>query len=432
MSTNSREHKHSRFTAGKKIIMSILTIALFAGVITYAVYEGTKKNVTLSEDGEQTEFRTHADTVGELLDEQDIAVGEHDDLSPAKDEQLGDGASIEWKKARQFTISVDGEESKVWSTKENVDALLADAGIELSEHDAITPARGSEIGDTDTVKIEKAYEVAMIDGGRESKIWTTSTTVADFLSKQGIKIGKNDRVEQGMDEIVKPGSSVKVVRVEKVTDVVEESTDFTVQTKKDNSLLTGKEKVVRNGEQGKVKRTYEIIKEDGKEVTRKLQDEKVVKKPVNKVVAIGTKAPVPASAPAKAVASNTAKKAVAPNASKQQAAPKVVQASAPRSEEPAGGKEFYVTATSYTASCNGCSGITATGINLKANPGAKVIAVDPSVIPLGSKVWVEGYGTAIAGDTGGAIKGNKIDIFVPTKDQAYSFGRKKVKIKILN
>lgn len=426
MSTNSTENKQPRFMTGKKIIMSILTIALFAGVITYAVYEGTKKNVTLSEGGEQTEYRTHADTVGELLSEQGIAVGEHDDLSPAKDTELEDGVSIEWNKARQFTISVDGEESTVWSTKEEVDELLAEAGIELSEHDAITPARGSALGDAETVNIEKAYEVAMIDGGQKNNVWTTSTTVADFLSKQGIKLGENDRVEQGMDEIVKPGSSVKVVRVEKVTDVVEESTDFTVQTKKDNSLLKGKEKVVQNGKAGKVERTYEVIKEDGKEVKRNLQNEKVVKKPVNKVVAVGTKAPAPAPAPAKAVASNTSK-AAAPKSSG-----KVVQASAPRNEAPSGGKEFYVSATAYTASCNGCSGITATGINLKANPGAKVIAVDPSVIPLGSKVWVEGYGTAIAGDTGGAIKGNKIDIFVPTKDQAYSFGRKKVKIKILN
>ncbi|MGM9922308.1 MAG: ubiquitin-like domain-containing protein, partial [Bhargavaea sp.] len=189
MSTNSKENKQSRFTTGKKIIMSILTIALFAGVITYAVYEGTKKNVTFSEGGEQTEYRTHADTVGELLNEQGIAVGEHDDLSPGKDAELGDGTSIEWKKARQLTISLDGEESKVWSTKEDVDALLAEAGIKLGEHDAITPARGSKLGDTDTVNIEKAYEVAMIDGGQESKVWTTSTTVADFLSKQGIKLG---------------------------------------------------------------------------------------------------------------------------------------------------------------------------------------------------------------------------------------------------
>ena len=66
-----------------------------------------------------------------------------------------------------------------------------------------------------------------------------------------------------------------------------------------------------------------------------------------------------------------------------------------------------MTATAYTAHCNGCSGITATGINLRANPNLKVIAVDPSVIPLGSKVWVEGYGYAVAGDTGGAIKGNE-------------------------
>ena len=91
-----------------------------------------------------------------------------------------------------------------------------------------------------------------------------------------------------------------------------------------------------------------------------------------------------------------------------------------------------MSATAYTAYCNGCSGITATGINLRANPELKVIAVDPNVIPLGSKVWVEGYGHAIAGDTGGAIKGNRIDVFVPTKEQAYRFGRKSVKIRVLN
>ena len=99
---------------------------------------------------------------------------------------------------------------------------------------------------------------------------------------------------------------------------------------------------------------------------------------------------------------------------------------------PSGGKEFYVSATAYTASCAGCSGITATGINLKANPGLKVIAVDPNVIPLGSKVYVEGYGYAVAGDTGGAIKGNKIDLFVANHSDAIAFGRKQVKVTILN
>lgn len=96
------------------------------------------------------------------------------------------------------------------------------------------------------------------------------------------------------------------------------------------------------------------------------------------------------------------------------------------------GREIMVTATAYTAYCPGCSGTTAYGIDLRANPNEKVIAVDPNVIPLGTKVWVEGYGEAIAGDTGGAIKGHRIDVFIPSYDQAIQWGRKQVKLKILN
>jgi 3D (Asp-Asp-Asp) domain-containing protein len=94
-------------------------------------------------------------------------------------------------------------------------------------------------------------------------------------------------------------------------------------------------------------------------------------------------------------------------------------------------RQFIAEATAYTAYCNGCSGITATGINLRSNPNQKVIAVDPNVIPLGSKVYVEGYGTAIAGDTGGAIKGNRIDVFIPNRSEALKFGRRSVTVKVL-
>jgi 3D (Asp-Asp-Asp) domain-containing protein/LysM repeat protein len=95
-------------------------------------------------------------------------------------------------------------------------------------------------------------------------------------------------------------------------------------------------------------------------------------------------------------------------------------------------KEITVRATAYTADCQGCSGTTATGVNLKANPNAKVISVDPSVIPLGSKVYVEGYGYATAADTGSAIKGNRVDIFVPNEKDAVNWGVKNVKVQILN
>ncbi|PAE09625.1 cell wall-binding protein [Terribacillus saccharophilus] len=154
------------------------------------------------------------------------------------------------------------------------------------------------------------------------------------------------------------------------------------------------------------------------------------------------------TAPAKQEAAQTeAPKQEAPKQEEKQEAPAQTEqkaepakeAAAPAKEEKAATstsqeatKELSVSATAYTGQCEGCSGVTATGIDLNANPNAKVIAVDPSVIPLGSKVWVEGYGEAIAGDTGGAIKGNKIDVHVPDQGTALNWGRKTVTVKVLD
>ncbi|OPA14535.1 cell wall-binding protein [Bacillus cereus] len=111
----------------------------------------------------------------------------------------------------------------------------------------------------------------------------------------------------------------------------------------------------------------------------------------------------------------------------------------PSSKPTAGGKEIYVEATAYTADpaengyAPGQQVFSAWGhYNLTANPGMKLIAVDPKVIPLGKTVNVEGYGVAIAADTGGAIKGNRIDVLMPDKGSSSQWGRKIVKVTILN
>ena len=114
---------------------------------------------------------------------------------------------------------------------------------------------------------------------------------------------------------------------------------------------------------------------------------------------------------------------------------KVTKATAKKASTTSSNKDYKtitVKATAYTASCKSCSGITATGLNLKKNPNVKAISVDPKVIPLGTKVYVEGYGEAIAADTGGAVKGKKIDVFMPSKTKALNWGVKTVKIKIYN
>ena len=397
--------------------IAIIAIILFISVISAVLFVGTKNTVALTVNGKKQEFHTHADTVGDFLNEQNVQFSDADLVFPSVNTSITNGISVEWEQAKKITITVDGKDQTIHTTADQVNKVLEQAKIKVSEHDKLSPGLNAKVGSDSNIAIEKAFQVTLIDGVNEKKIWSTSTTVADFLKQHEIQMNEFDRVEQKMEAVVIPNDVIQVVRVKKVTDVVEAKINFAVETRKDKGLLKGNEKVVQEGKKGLTKSTFEITTENGKAVSRVLKSEKVVSAPTKKVMAVGTKV-VTASVSRGKTSSNKATSA------------KTTTASA--SPAPSEGKEFYVSATAYTASCNGCSGITATGIDLRSNPGLKVIAVDPSVIPLGSKVWVEGYGYAVAGDTGGAIKGMKIDLFMPNKDQAFGFGRKQVRIKILN
>ncbi|MCG7346205.1 ubiquitin-like domain-containing protein [Sporosarcina sp. ACRSL] len=410
MPKSTMKNLFSMSLRSKQIALVTFAFTLFVSIISLVLYEGSKKSVTLLVNGEQIEIKTSAHTVGQLLSSEDFEVAEHDLVTPSVNTPIEEGLSVRWEQAKQVEIHTGKEVQKIWTTERNVGDILAAAGVTLLEHDKVLPNPNENLGEDLRINVQKAFQLTLIDGGNEKQVWSTSTTVADFLKRENIQLNEHDKLNRKADGLVKPGSIVEVVRVEKVTDVVEEPTNFAVVTKSDAELLKGREKVVQEGKKGSVERKFEVVKENGKEVSRTLLSEKVIKEPQKKIVAVGSK---------KMVASaNTSK-------------PKTI-VSRGSSAAPSGGKEFYVTATAYTAHCNGCTGTTATGIDLRANPNLKVVAVDPKVIPLGSKVWVEGYGYAIAGDTGGAIKGNRIDLHVPTKQAAYNFGRRTVKIKVID
>ncbi|RHW31758.1 DUF348 domain-containing protein [Lysinibacillus yapensis] len=389
----------------KQTVVGIISFILFVSVISFVAYQVTENSVVVNANGKEEEYSTHANTVGDLLKEQGIAIKKYDKVTPSLNTEIVDGLTIDWEQAKEVTISVDGSQSKVWTTEKKVKNILAEADIDVTKHDKVSHALDSEVGKTGQIDIQKAFQLTLVDGKEERQVWSTSTTVANFLKQQGIQLNEFDRVENKMEKKIAPGDKIKVVRVEKVTDVVEEPVDFAVETKSDSSLPKGTKKVVTQGQKGKVARTFEVTKENGRVVDKRLKSEEVIQQPKTKVVAVGNKVIT-------AAVSRGSKPSASSSASSN-----------------AGGKEFYVTATAYTANCAGCSGVTATGIALKN--GMKVIAVDPKVIPLGSKVWVEGYGNAIAGDKGGAIKGNKIDVFIGSKKQAKNWGRKKVRVKIL-
>jgi uncharacterized protein YabE (DUF348 family) len=398
---SNRTMKNLFLSSSKEKVIKILSGVLFFAVIAFVLYHGTKEQVTIITDEGKIQISTHASTVKEVLKQEDITLSEYDKLSPSLDTEVVDGLTINWEQAEEVTISVDGEEQTFWTTEDRVENILDEADIEIAEYDKLSVELDSQLDAENKIDVQKAFQLVLVDGKEKRQVWSTSTTVANFLEEQGITLSELDRVNYGLDSKLTPKSKVRVVRVEKVTDVVEESIAFSTEKKTDSSILKGQEKVITAGKEGKVTRKYEIVKENGKVVTKTLLEEKVVEEPTTKVVSVGTK---------------------------------VVTASVSRgttSSEPTSGKEFYVEATAYTPYCSGCSGVTATGLNIRSNTGIKVIAVDPSVIPLGSKVWVEGYGYAIAADTGGAIKGNRIDILLHSESAASQWGRRTVRIKVL-
>ena len=376
----------------------LASFIVFVAATGFIIFETTKKTVAITLDGQEKIIKTHAATIQDIFDDLDISLRSEDYVFPSLNTEVKNNLEIVWEPAKQVHIVKDNEKKTVWTTSKTVEELLKEQEIALTAHDKVQPNLNEEIKNNIQIEVNTAFPVTLSDGGKEQQVWSTSTTVADFLDNQGIKLNELDRTVPKVEETVKANDVVKVIRVEKVTDVVEEPIKFAVVTKKDSSLAKGKEQVVNKGQEGLITKEYEVVLENGKEVSRTLVSEKKVRDKQDKVVAVGTKA-----APVQVVS---------------------------RGNET--GKELYVSSTAYTAFCNGCSGKTATGINLRANPNVKVIAVDPRVIPLGTKVYVEGYGYAVAADTGSSIKGNKIDVFFANKSDAYRWGRKKVKIKILN
>ncbi|MFA9458059.1 ubiquitin-like domain-containing protein [Halalkalibacter sp. AB-rgal2] len=393
---------------GKKTIVSSISLVLFVSLITYAVYETTKATVTVMIDGEETVVETHANTVADLLEEYEWEVQSYDHIEPSVDTEIENEMTITWEQAKQVFTMIDGQEDAVWTTSKTVQELIDELEIEYKEHDVVEPDLSAAIEEQMELIYESAFQVELISDGEQHEFWTTSTTVADFLEREEVTLDELDRVEPELDERLEEETSIQVVRVEKVTDVVEEAIDFATVTRKDDDLLSGSEEVVQSGEDGKVEKHYEVILEDGEEVSRELVKEETVKESSDRIVAVGTKEPAPTPSRSQSTTSSG------------------------DSASTSSGTTLTVESTAYTANCSGCSGVTATGINLNNNRNMKVIAVDPNVIPLGSKVYVEGYGTAIAGDTGGAIVGNKIDVHMPTKADAHSWGTRTVEIKILD
>ncbi len=415
----TKNSARKRFGAKSMVIMFSTLIAMAS--LFFIIYESMKKDVTLLAEEEEINTRTTAETVEELLDELEVEVDEHDYLSAKLDQELEDGMEIEVDYANEVVVTIDGETTNYYTLADTIEEFLEEENIEIDEHDQFAFGLSDELVDGQHLAISRAFEVVINDGGEKRSIMTTEKSIESLLAQEGIQLSEFDQLNIDPKEMVEGNETIDITRVEKEEKTYEETVPFQTETEEDDTLEKGKTRVVEEGKEGKKVQTFEITYKNGEEVSRELIDEEIVEESQNKIIAQGTKEP-----PKKV--QTVAKK-------QERSEPKVVQASADEksSVETADnkqddGKTMMVQATAYSTNNPNLSTHTATGIDLRKNPN--VIAVDPSVIPLGSKVWVEGYGTFTAGDTGGAINGKKIDIHFSSYEKAKSFGRKTVRIKV--
>ncbi|EGC1354296.1 DUF348 domain-containing protein [Listeria monocytogenes] len=393
-----------------KLPIMIAGFVIVVALVFYFVFEGTKNDITIVNAGEKIESRTHAKTVSEALDEAGIKVSERDEIAPGKNAEIKDGMEIKYLPARQITINDNGTKKDVWSTKANVADLLKDENITTRPQDVLNVALDTKLKNGLEVNINRAIQLSLQNGAKKDTVWTTKTKVSDLLAEKNIKLDQDDRVSPAKDSNLKEKMTVEVTYVNSKAEKKNEQVKFETVYKEDDSLNKGVEKVVQEGKNGKKVVEYKVTFENGKEKKRDVIKENVTSNKTDKVVVRGTKEKVVAT-PVSNVSTSSA----------------TSSSSSSASSTPSGGKTYEMESTAYSG-----GGTTAYGINLSANPGLKVIAVDPRIIPLGSKVWVEGYGEAIAGDTGGAIKGNIVDVYFPNESQCYSWGRRMVTVKVLN
>lgn len=399
----------SRLGSVQKLIVPVVGIGALVIFATLFMYDVTQATVDISHDGETQTVKTHSNTVAELLEEVGIDVGEHDNLSNRMNETIENGMEIDIQTANYVIILIDHIEHEFYTTAGTLEELFQEQDISFSERDIVSHDLTHPIEDELVFIATTASEMTINDGGEDVTIWSTGESISELLENNNIELAEHDRVLLGNEGDGEP--SIQIVRVERQLKEIEKTIPFEEEQQEDDTLEKGETKVIAEGKEGLRLETHEITVENGKESSSSILSEEVVEESENRIVAIGTK-----------------EAEVVTLAEESTSAPKK---SEEKAEAPSNAKEFQMSATAYTANCSGCSGYTATGINLNANPHMKVIAVDPSVIPLGTKVWVEGYGYAVAGDTGGSISGNRIDIHVPTKEEAYNFGQRTVTVKIV-
>jgi uncharacterized protein YabE (DUF348 family) len=254
-------------------------------------YANLNKAVTLSVDGQTTDVRTTAHTVGALLESKGIELNSHDVVAPSVNTKVQDGARIAVKYGRQVTFTVDGEAQSVWTTATTVDDALNALTVDLAGAELST-SRSSAIGRQGlTIVIGTQKKIILLDAGKKRTITTTGQTLADALVAAKIKVDKDDKLSASPDTRLVDGKKFTFTQVDVNSKTKKIKVDFDTVRKKSSKLKKGTTKIDTEGVRGVRAVTYEIVRHNGKIVKRVKIKSKLLSKPKTEVVLVGTKKP---------------------------------------------------------------------------------------------------------------------------------------------
>lgn len=289
----------------------------------------------------------------------------------------------------------------------SVKSLLKDFDLSLSEYDKVSPGFKDKLKDGMTVEITRAFPINIEIAGEIQKVMTTENKVGNIMAETGIVLGDLDLVIPSIDKEIFENGLIRVIRIDEK--IVKEKVSIPYKTviKLDSKLETGQEIIESEGQMGEKESTYKYILENEKEIIRRVEEEIIIKESQDRVVRKG------------------AELLFVTDQGKPYRCSSI----------------YTMRASAYDLSFESCGkypdhpayGITRSGT--RARPG--VVAVDPRKIKLKSKLYVESldrtqdYGFASAEDTGGAIKENRIDLFIGNNREAFRYGMRNVKVYVL-
>lgn len=368
----------------KWTVAAILCAAISAGALVNAAAN------TASADEAAATNKTYVESSTEFeIGNGDVIVGTNKDFN----------MSFDVIKANTITINNCGDEQTISLAKGTVEEVLNRTGITLAENQSVTPSLNTVITGDMNIYVYNSKNIKLTTNGTEMTVKAPKGTVENALNILGYEITDDDILN--VDKNAQIEDDMKIT-LKKVTYVDEKSTEkisYKTVEKDSDDIMTGESEVSQKGVDGEKEVTKRCKYIDGKYDSTKVIDEKVTKEPVDKIVLNGTK---------RGTITDTS--------------------GAPVSYS-------YMVSGSGTAYTAAPGALTATGVPVYEGG----VAVNPAIIPYGSKLYIEAadgshvYGYATAIDTGGALMDGSaiVDLFYFSYDDCVNFGRRDVNVYVL-